>query len=150
MDRKNKTKGFSLVEILAAIVILGLLSTIAIVSVNYILQKAEKEYYKSQKDEIILAAKSYTHDNRNSLPKRVGMRTEITLRTLKDKKYIGKVVDRHKRECNKDKTIVQVYKYDKTHYSYSVILVCPSYKATENSKTNNDSTINFEYSGVTS
>ena len=150
MDRKNKTKGFSLVEILAAIVILGLLSTIAIVSVNYILQKAEKEYYKSQKDEIILAAKSYTQDNRNSLPKRVGMRTEITLRTLKDKKYIGKVVDRHKRECNKDKTIVQVYKYDKTHYSYSVILVCPSYKATENSKTNNDSTINFEYSGVTS
>ena len=150
MDRKNKTKGFSLVEILAAIVILGLLSTIAIVSVNYILQKAEKEYYKSQKDEIILAAKSYTQDNRNSLPKRVGMRTEITLSTLQAKKYIGKVVDRHKRECNKDETIVQVYKYDKTHYSYSVTLVCPSYKATENAKTNNDSTINFEYSGVTS
>ena len=102
MDRKDNTKGFSLVEILAAIVILGLLSTIAIVSVNYILQKAEKEYYKSQKDEIILAAKSYTQDNRNSLPKRVGMRTEITLKTLQDKKYIGKVVDRHKRECDKD------------------------------------------------
>lgn len=150
MDRKNKTKGFSLVEILAAIVILGLLSTIAIVSVNYILRKAEEEYYKSQKDEIILAAKSYTQDNRNSLPKRVGMRTEITLKTLQDKKYIGKVVDRHKNECEPKETIVQVFKYDKTHYSYSVTLVCPSYKATENAKTNNDSTINFEYSGVTS
>ena len=150
MDRKNKTKGFSLVEILAAIVILGLLSTIAIVSVNYILRKAEQEYYKSQKDEIILAAKSYTQDNRNSLPKRVGMRTEIKLSTLQDKKYIGKVVDRHKNECNATETKVQVFKYDKTHYSYSVTLVCPSYKATENAKTNNDSTINFEYSGVTS
>ena len=150
MDKKNKTKGFSLVEILAAIVILGILSTIAIASVNYILQKAEKEYYKSQKDEIILAAKSYTQDNRNSLPKRVGMRTEITLKTLQDKKYIGKVVDRHKNECEPKETIVQVFKYDKTHYSYSVTLVCPSYKATENAKTNNDSTINFEYSGVTS
>lgn len=150
MDRKNKTKGFSLVEILAAIVILGLLSTIAIVSVNYILRKAEQEYYKSQKDEIILAAKSYTQDNRNSLPKRVGMRTEIKLSTLQAKKYIGKVVDRHKNECDAEETIVQVFKYDKTHYSYSVTLVCPSYKATENAKTNNDSTINFEYSGVTS
>lgn len=150
MDKKNKTKGFSLVEILAAIVILGLLSTIAIVSVNYILRKAEQEYYKSQKDEIILAAKSYTQDNRNSLPKRVGMRTEIKLSTLQAKKYIGKVVDRHKNECDAEETIVQVFKYDKTHYSYSVTLVCPSYKATENAKTNNDSTINFEYSGVTS
>ena len=145
MDKRNKTKGFSLVEILAAIVILGLLSTIAIVSVNYILKKAEQEYYKSQKDEIILAAKSYTQDNRNSLPKRVGMRTEITLKTLQDKKYIGKVVDRHKNECYPDKTIVQVFKYDKTHYSYSVTLVCPSYKITENDKANAQGDIKIKY-----
>lgn len=148
MDKKNKTKGFSLVEILAAIVILGLLSTIAIASVNYILQKAEKEYYKSQKDEIILAAKSYTQDNRNSLPKRVGMRTEITLSTLQAKKYIGKVVDRHKRECNKDETIVQVYKYDKTHYSYTVTLVCPGYNVKKNIEDDKKGTINIEYTGI--
>ena len=134
MKLENNKKGFSLIEILAAIVILGLLSTIAIVSVNYILQKAEKEYYKSQKDEIILAAKSYTQDNRNSLPKRVGMRTEIRLKTLQDKKYIGKVVDRHKRECDKDETVVQVYKYDKTHYSYTVTLVCPGYNVKKNTE----------------
>ena len=150
MSRKNKTKGFSLVEILAAIVILGLLSTIAIVSVNYILGKAEQEYYKSQKDEIILAAKSYTQDNRNSLPKRMGMRTEIKLSTLQAKKYIGKVVDRHKNECDANETIVQVFKYDKTHYSYSVTLVCPSYKITENAKANAKSEITFEYAGITS
>ena len=148
MDRKNKTKGFSLVEILAAIVILGLLSTIAIVSVNYILQKAEKEYYKSQKDEIILAAKSYTQDNRNSLPKRVGMRTEITLKTLQAKKYIGKVVDRHKRECDKDETVVQVYKYDKTHYSYTVTLVCPGYNVKKNTEDDKTGTIDIEYTGI--
>ena len=146
-DMKNKnSKGFSLVEILAAIVILGLLSSIAIVSVNYILNKAETEYYKSQKEQIINAAKSYTQDNRNSLPKRVGMRTEITLNTLQTKKYIGKVVDRHKRECNKDKTIVQVYKYDKTHYSYSVTLVCPSYtKDKNNDNINQNSNIDIHY-----
>ena len=68
---KSKNKGFSLVELLAAIVIMGLLSTVAIVSVNYFLKKAENDYYKTQEDEIIMAAKSYTQDNRNSLPKRV-------------------------------------------------------------------------------
>lgn len=150
MDGKNKTKGFSLVEILAAIVILGLLSTIAIVSVNYILRKAEQEYYKSQKDEIILAAKSYTQDNRNALPKRVGMRTEIKLSTLQAKKYIGKVVDRHKNECDAEETIVQVFKYDKTHYSYSVTLVCPSYKTSENAKDNAETEIEIEYKNITS
>ena len=148
MNKIDKNKGFSLVEILAAIVILGLLSTIAIVSVNYILQKAEKEYYKSQKDEIILAAKSYTQDNRNSLPKRVGMRTEITLKTLQDKKYIGKVVDRHKRECDKDETVVQVYKYDKTHYSYTVTLVCPGYNVKKNTEDDKTGTIDIKYTGI--
>ena len=148
MNKIDKNKGFSLVEILAAIVILGLLSTIAIVSVNYILQKAEKEYYKSQKDEIILAAKSYTQDNRNSLPKRVGMRTEITLKTLQAKKYIGKVVDRHKRECDKDETVVQVYKYDKTHYSYTVTLVCPGYNVKKNTEDDKTGTIDIEYTGI--
>lgn len=147
MKNKN-SKGFSLVEILAAIVILGLLSSIAIVSVNYILNKAETEYYKSQKEQIINAAKSYTQDNRNSLPKRVGMRTEITLSTLQSKKYIGKVVDRHKNECDATETKVQIYKYDKTHYSYSVTLVCPSYKSKGNGAGTNSSNIKFNYDGL--
>ncbi len=145
MDRTNKTKGFSLVEILAAIVILGLLSSIAIVSVNFILKKAETEYYKSQKDEIILAAKSYTQDNRNSLPKRVGMKTELKLSTLQAKKYIGKVVDRHKNECEAQETKVQVYKYDKTHYSYSVTLVCPTYNNKTSDKGKGQGNIKIEY-----
>ncbi len=142
---KKKNKGFSLIEILAAIVILGLLSTIAIVSVNYILQKAEQEYYEAQKDEIIAAAKSYTQDNRNALPKRVGMRTNITLSTLQSKKYIGDVVDRHKSKCNSQETTVQVFKYDKTHYSYSVILVCPNYSMEKNVETNAAGKITFNY-----
>ena len=148
MNKKNNRKGFSLVEILAAIVILGLLSSIAIVSVNYILKKAETEYYKSQIDEIILAAKSYTQDNRNSLPKRVGMRKEVTLKSLQNKKYIGKVVDRHKNECDAEGTKVQIYKYDKTHYSYSVTLVCPSYNNKTSEKAAEEADISVSYDGI--
>lgn len=130
---KSKNKGFSLVELLAAIVIMGLLSTVAIVSVNYFLQKAERDYYKTQEDEIIMAAKSYTQDNRNSLPKRVGMKTEITLDTLQKKKYIGDVVDRHKNSCNSQTTVVKIFRYDKNNYSYSVYLDCKTYQSDKKS-----------------
>ena len=44
MKRENKEKGFSLVELLAVVVILGLLSTIAIIGVNAIIKNAEKQH----------------------------------------------------------------------------------------------------------
>lgn len=100
--KKKFNRGFSFVELLAAIVIMGLLSGLAIVSIRFLLNKAEKEYYKAQESEIIMAAKSYTQDNRNHLPKRVGLKTQIFLSTLQEKKYIGDVVDRSKKKCFPD------------------------------------------------
>ncbi len=145
MKKENKNKGFSLIEVLAAVVIMGILSTIAIVSVNFILEKAEKEYYKSQEDEIINAAKSYAQDNRNFLPKRVGMKKYITLKELQNKKYIGKIKDRHKKECDYENTVVQVFKYDKEHYSYSINLVCDNYETGKTESAKNDSKITIKF-----
>ena len=42
MKRKKNEKGFSLVELLAVVVILGLLSAVAIIGVNSIIKNAEK------------------------------------------------------------------------------------------------------------
>ena len=69
---KKSNRGYSLVELLAAIVIMGILSGIAVVGVTFLLNKAGREYYKAQESEVIMAAKSYTQDNRSFLPKRVG------------------------------------------------------------------------------
>ena len=87
---KRNNKGFSLVELLAAIVIMGILSGIAVVGVTFLLNKAEKEYYKAQESEVIMAAKSYTQDNRSFLPKRVGQKNQVYLKTLQNKKYISR------------------------------------------------------------
>lgn len=46
----NKNKGFSLIEILAAVTILGILSAVAIISVNHMLARMEREYYETQKN----------------------------------------------------------------------------------------------------
>lgn len=88
-----KKDGFSLVELLATVVILGLLSVVAIVSVNALLKRAEQTYYATLEKNLIMAAKSYALDNRSVLPKKVGDTVTITLAQLQSKKYIGEIVD---------------------------------------------------------
>ena len=105
---KQNIKGFTIVEILAAVIILGVLSLIAIVSVSSVLDRAEENHYKTQKDTLIMAAKSYVQDNRNLLPKNVGDSRIITLKELQDAKYIGKVVDRSKKPC--DEAAVTIFR----------------------------------------
>ena len=82
MQMRKKESGFSLVELLAVVVILGLLSAIAIVGVNSVIKNAEKRHYESQMDALKMAAQSYTQDNRNALPKTIGGQTTVTLKTL--------------------------------------------------------------------
>ena len=146
---KKFNRGFSLVELLAAIVIMGILSGIAVVGVTFLLNKAEREYYKAQESEVIMAAKSYTQDNRSFLPKRVGQKNQIYLKTLQDKKYIGDVLDRNKKKCDPDRSYVQVYRYNKNNYSYVVNLVCDKYTSEGRNPTNLvGPDIKFVFSGI--
>ena len=59
---KLNNKGFSFVELLAAVAILAILSTIAIVGVTRILDKSHEEYYKSERKNLVLAAQVYLND----------------------------------------------------------------------------------------
>ena len=54
---KLNKKGFSLVEILVAILILGILSGLAVVSVSSMLQTAKEDYYDTIEKTIILLLK---------------------------------------------------------------------------------------------
>ncbi len=127
MKKINKN-GFTLIEILAVIVIMGILSGLGIVSVRAILNKANEKYYESQKKSMLMATKSYVQDNRNSLPKSIGETKIIYLYNLQKKKYIGEVLDRHNNSCSSDKTeddsYVKITKTSKTEYSYYVYLAC--------------------------
>ena len=48
--RKKNNKAFTMVELLAAITILGLLMSVAIIGVTRVMEKAKREYYKNQND----------------------------------------------------------------------------------------------------
>ena len=145
MQMRKKESGFSLVELLAVVVILGLLSAIAIVGVNSVIKNAEKRHYESQMDALKMAAQSYTQDNRNALPKTIGGQTTVTLKTLQEKKYLDEINDRQGNVCDNEKSNVRVFKYSKDGYSYTVNLVCPGYDNTKNNEENIGPSIDLVY-----
>ena len=141
MKRLNK-KGFSMVELLAVIVILGILGTMAIVSISAILNRAEKNHYKTQEKNMIMAAESYVQENRNILPKEIGDTRTITLQELQSRKYIGEVVDRSKASCTTGE--VTIFKYSQDGYSYKVYLKCPKYETGKDQYDENGPTIDLK------
>lgn len=131
---KKNRKGFTLVEILAAVTILGILSVIAIVSVNKIIQNAKEKHYTTAEDQLELAGQSYVQQNRSALPKAIGQKTKISLKTLVEKNYIDQIKDYSDNDCNLENSYVQIFKYSKDDYSYLAYLDCPVYTSEEQIK----------------
>ena len=139
----RKSSGFSMIELLATVVILGILMAFAIVSVTRIIDQGKKNYDETQKDEVRLAAESYVQNNRKYLPKTIGQKTKVTLKQLVNANYIKNVKDSKNKACDLDQSYVTIFKYSKTQYSYSVHLVC-SNNVNEDAYKKPEITIQFE------
>ena len=61
---KLNNKGFTLIEILATIIILSMIVSIMVPSVNYLIEKNKEYNYENLEKSIINAAKVYISDNR--------------------------------------------------------------------------------------
>ena len=61
-------RGFTLVELLAVMILLGVVSLIAIPSIGKILNRSREKARESTKNELIKAAKEYYADNIRELP----------------------------------------------------------------------------------
>lgn len=62
--RKLNNKGFTLVEVLAVIVILGVLATITVPAVSTVIEQNKENSYENLQKSIIAAAKIYISDNK--------------------------------------------------------------------------------------
>ncbi len=145
-------KGFTMIELLAVIVIVGLLSTIGVMSVRNVLETSKKAYYKEQEDMLALAGKTYYSDYRSKLPKEIGDVGQVSLKTLTDEDYIDEVKGYKKTACDINNSYVKVQKQTTEEYSYSAFLKCDGYNTqrenmppvvqfTPNEKTSNQTVV---------
>lgn len=128
--KKKNSKAFTMIELLAAITILGILMSTAVFSVSKIIDNVKREYYKNQNDNIVLATQSFVQNNTNMLPKNIGQKVKLKLDELVKNKYLNeKVKDYGKNDCDIDKSYVEIVKISKQDYAYNVVLKCPSYES---------------------
>ena len=120
--RRLNNRGFTMVELLATIVIIGILGTVGVVGVTKSIKSAKDRYYVAQNKLFISAAQTYFTDNKSRIPMKSGTNKKVTLKTLNDENYIEKIVDYNKKEYNKD-SFVTVTKLGLNMYSYEGNLI---------------------------
>ncbi len=121
---KKSKKGFTMVELLATIVILGILAAIVLAVSTNITKDAKKKYCTSQEALVTLSGKDYFADNRSKLPKEIGGTSQVSLKTLVDEAYIKEVVDSQGKACDYDSSYVSVQKQGEQEYNYYTYLKC--------------------------
>lgn len=119
-------KGFTLVEVLAVIIILGIISVIFIPNTIKILRENNLKIYKIKEQELIKAAETYAEYDKNFVPPIEGGFKYITMPQLVKGNYINKILDTTSaKECN---AFVRVSLNSIYGYNYEACLVCEEYK----------------------
>ena len=135
---KKLRRGFTLVELLAVIAILGVLSSGVILSYSKYLKNAKERFYASQEDTVTLSGKEYFTDFRSALPENIGDKTTVDLDTLYSKKYLSRLKDYNGKECqtstDSNANKVYAYKVANNTYVYYSLIDCNGYKTEADTK----------------
>ena len=113
-------RGFTLIELMAVITILAILSLIIVPIIDKNIKKSKEQMYKIQIENIRLAGMNYYSDNINLKPKN-NETTEISLMSLISEDYIGEVKNPKTNQAYTENIVVRVTNIN-GKYTY---LVCP-------------------------
>jgi len=125
--RRIRDKGFTLVEILAVLVLIGVLLLIAIPAINKQLANFRVNYYKKLEESIESSAKDYILDRRFSKPTDLLHSKVIMVSELEEKGYIDSVKDYLGKTCDNTETsysYVVMVKTGEKEYEYQTCLKC--------------------------
>ena len=146
MNKRINNKGFSLVEVLVALAIFGILFAIVVVSVTNMLDNQRQKYNLSQNEIFIQTAKSYINDHKTLLPKLPLEEKYVTLKQLIDDNYFtSEFVDYDKNKYDDDSRVT-IRRIGDNKYSYTGRL-----ETSKNEVINTqdiDATINFNINNI--
>ena len=121
--KKLNNKGFTLVELLAVLVILVAIMSIAIPSISSSLERSKGKQEESKHKILESAAELYVTDHRNSITKSSCV---ITLETLLNENYIDEdaATDSDGTDLVLDQTCVEYKKSDEGQITYKYSTAC--------------------------
>lgn len=125
-------KGFTLTELLAVIIILGVISMVAVPSFMRYINGSSDRYYTSLESNLESTTKEYMAENTNYYPKNNGDTNSIKGTNLINAGLIEKITDDKGNDCSASSYVI-VKKDSKGKYTYTACLVCGSYKSSDSS-----------------
>ena len=134
----KKEKGFTLIELIAVVIILGLIALIAIPYFTGSMKTFRSDFYDNLSRTVETAGKEYFKDNTKYLPSKDLYSSKISLNNLINQKYINNSDDYEGNACDLEKSYVIVIKMSRSNYKYAVCLVCPGDNFTTFSQTECD------------
>ena len=121
---KNK-KGFTLIELIAVIIIIGLVALIAIPFFTGSFEDFKKNFYNNLSTTFLSGGKEFFADNSRYLPRRYLYAQKVSLETLQSEKYLKSFKDYTGGECDIENSYIIVIKIAKNKYEYAACLSCP-------------------------
>ena len=119
-------KGFTLVELLAVIVILGVVAMIFVPNTVKVIKENGIKVYKIKEKELLRAAKDYAEYDKNfSKPTTESPTKYITMPQLISGNYINKIID--STSLNECTAFVKVTTNSINGYNYEPCLICDNY-----------------------
>ena len=119
---KNE-KGFTLVEIIAAVIILGIISIVAIVTYTGSMKEFRESYYSSLERTMVESGKEFFEDNRSYRPSAIFGAQKVPISLLESRSYIDNVLDYNGKKCDRSSYVIAI-KRGKNDYIYHACLVC--------------------------
>lgn len=124
----SNRKGFSLIELMAVLIIVGALSAIAIAAATSAIGKSRAEKTEQNKKNVVMAAKMYVQNNRDLLPRNIGETVLVKFDVLKKSNYLKETVTNDKGESCMENSVIRIYKLSNSEYTYTPYLYCGSEK----------------------
>ena len=121
-----KNKGFTLVELLAAMVILAILIMIGVMTVSNVFDNTKENYYTSMENTLNIAGNEFFNDNRQEKP--IDDYNFVDLATLQEHEYLEELMTYDNKEKCDPKSGVFIFN-DNDHTGYEVCLICGDHKS---------------------